>query len=49
MPAIDGYTKKHSICYESGFNTLVNFNNQFLKIKSITPSGYRRNFINRAL
>ncbi|HEY4325744.1 MAG TPA: AraC family transcriptional regulator [Mucilaginibacter sp.] len=32
------------ICYESGFNTLANFNKQFLKIKGTTPSGFRNNF-----
>lgn len=31
------------ICYESGFNTLANFNKQFLKMKKLTPTGYRRN------
>jgi AraC-type DNA-binding domain-containing proteins len=31
------------ICYESGFNTLANFNKQFLKMKKMTPTGYRRN------
>lgn len=30
------------ICFESGFNTLANFNKQFLKYKSITPSAFRR-------
>ena len=32
------------ICYESGFNTLANFNKQFLKMKRLTPSAYRKNF-----
>jgi AraC-like DNA-binding protein len=32
------------ICYESGFNTLANFNKQFLKVKQLTPSAYRKNF-----
>lgn len=32
------------ICYESGFNTLANFNKQFLKIKGETPSKYRKLF-----
>lgn len=32
------------ICYESGFNTLANFNKQFLKIKQETPSKYRKLF-----
>ncbi len=30
------------ICFESGFNTIANFNRQFLRIKSVTPSGYRK-------
>ncbi|NLR68828.1 AraC family transcriptional regulator [Chitinophaga varians] len=30
------------ICFESGFNTLANFNKQFLKYKSITPSAFRK-------
>ena len=29
------------ICFESGYNTLANFNKQFLKIKNTTPSKYR--------
>ena len=33
------------ICYESGFNTLANFNKQFLKIKQETPSQYRKIFV----
>jgi len=36
------------ICYESGFNTLTNFNKQFIKVKKITPSKYRKTFLNRA-
>jgi AraC-like DNA-binding protein len=32
------------ICYESGFNTLANFNKQFLKMKQLTPSCYRKQF-----
>lgn len=38
-----------SICYDSGFNTLANFNKQFLKVKATTPSRYRKNFMNREL
>lgn len=35
-----------NIGYESGYNTLANFNKQFLKIKRETPSKYRRLFAN---
>jgi AraC-like DNA-binding protein len=34
-------------CYDSGFNTVANFNKQFLKIKGITPSKYRKLFLGR--
>ncbi len=33
------------IAYESGYNTLVNFNKQFLKFKQSTPSNYRKAFM----
>ncbi len=33
-----------NICYESGFNTLANFNKQFLKVKKMPPSKYRKRF-----
>lgn len=33
------------ICYESGFNTVANFNKQFLKIKKAPPSRYRKHFV----
>lgn len=32
------------IAYDSGFNTIANFNKQFLKIKGMKPSEYRRKF-----
>ncbi|WP_207510748.1 AraC family transcriptional regulator [Longitalea luteola] len=32
------------ISIESGFNTLANFNKQFLKLKQLTPSGFRKKF-----
>lgn len=41
---IDTRKSIETICYESGFNTLANFNKQFLKVKRNTPSGYRKNF-----
>lgn len=33
------------ICYESGFNTPVNFNKQFIHIKKMTPREYRNQFV----
>ena len=30
------------ICFDCGFNTVANFNRQFLKIKKTTPSQYRK-------
>ncbi|MGI8638122.1 MAG: helix-turn-helix domain-containing protein, partial [Segetibacter sp.] len=33
--------------YESGFNTIANFNKQFLKVKGMTPSKYRKAFLLR--
>jgi len=35
------------ICFESGFNTLANFNKQFLQLKKLTPSQYRKESMNR--
>jgi AraC-like DNA-binding protein len=37
------------ICYNSGFNTLANFNRQFHKVKQITPSHYRKMFRNNSM
>ena len=45
---IDTQKSIEDICYESGFNTLANFNKQFLKVKKITPSKYRKDFIGSA-
>jgi AraC-like DNA-binding protein len=36
---------RHSIsyiCFDSGFQSLQNFNKQFYKLKQVTPSGYRK-------
>lgn len=38
-----------NICYESGYNTLANFNKQFLKVKQETPSKYRKTFASSTL
>lgn len=35
-----------AICYESGFNTLSNFNNQFKEIMLKTPLEYKKEFLN---
>ena len=32
------------VCYESGFNTVANFNKQFLRLKGMTPSKFRNAF-----
>ncbi|MEP6846595.1 MAG: AraC family transcriptional regulator [Panacibacter sp.] len=44
---IDTQKTIESICYESGFNTLANFNKQFLKVKHMTPSRFRKDFLQR--
>ncbi|CAN5538154.1 AraC family transcriptional regulator [soil metagenome] len=44
---IDTQKAVEEICYESGFNTLANFNKQFLKVKQVTPSRYRKDFMQR--
>ncbi|HEY1201179.1 MAG TPA: AraC family transcriptional regulator, partial [Niastella sp.] len=41
---IDTQKSVLEISYESGFNTLANFNKQFLKLKQITPSALRKKF-----
>jgi AraC-like DNA-binding protein len=33
-----------TICYESGFSTLANFNNRFMKLTGTTPTQYRKKF-----
>jgi AraC-like DNA-binding protein len=32
----------NDICFDSGFQSLQNFNKQFYKLKGVTPSGYRK-------
>lgn len=41
---IDSENTILNICYESGYNTLANFNKQFIAIKKITPSKFRKNY-----
>jgi AraC-like DNA-binding protein len=43
----DTQSTVESACYDSGFNTVANFNKQFLKIKGNTPSKYRKLFLGR--
>jgi AraC-like DNA-binding protein len=38
----EGNMNISSICYESGFTSLANFNKQFKKIKHHSPSCYRK-------
>lgn len=42
---IDTQKSIESICYESGFNTMVNFNKQFRKVKSMNPTTFRKAFL----
>ncbi len=42
---IDTQKTIQEICYESGFNTLANFNKQFLKVKERTPSEVRKSYL----
>lgn len=46
---IDTEKSINEICYNSGYNTLVNFNKQFYKVKQITPSHYRKAFQNNSV
>ena len=46
---IDTENSINDICYSSGFNTLVNFNKQFQKVKNMTPSRYRKVFQNNSV
>src|SRR3954471_11650657 len=45
----DTQTTVEGACYDSGFNTLANFNKQFLKVKGMTPSKYRKIFLFREI
>lgn len=41
---VDTHDSIISICYESGFNTVANFNRQFQKLRQMTPSHLRKTF-----
>jgi AraC-like DNA-binding protein/quercetin dioxygenase-like cupin family protein len=41
---IDTQKSITDIAYESGYNTLANFNKQFLKVRGIQPGNYRKAF-----
>lgn len=42
-------TTIEQVCYESGFNTIANFNKQFFKVKAMTPGKYRKMYLERLL
>ncbi len=44
---VDTQKSIEDICFESGFNTLANFNKQFQKVKKQSPSKYRKQFASR--
>jgi AraC-like DNA-binding protein/quercetin dioxygenase-like cupin family protein len=44
---IDTQMTVEQVCYDSGYSTLANFNKQFLKIKRLTPSQFRKQFLKR--
>jgi AraC-like DNA-binding protein len=46
---VDTENSINEICYNSGFNTLTNFNKQFHKVKKMTPSHYRKVFQNNSV
>jgi len=37
------------VCFDSGYNSVANFNRQFLKVKGLTPSAYRKELVNNKL
>lgn len=43
---LDSQASIVDVCYESGYNTLAHFNKQFMRIKTMTPSKYRKAFMN---
>lgn len=41
---IEGKLQITTICYQSGFNTITNFNRQFKSIMGVTPSEYQKQY-----
>jgi AraC-like DNA-binding protein len=39
---MENQTNVSGACYQSGFNTIANFNKQFLKVKRMTPSSFKK-------
>ncbi|MCU7549035.1 AraC family transcriptional regulator [Chitinophagaceae bacterium LB-8] len=37
------------VCFDSGYNSVANFNRQFMKVKGLTPSAYRKELVNNKL
>lgn len=44
---IEGEMQIATICYQSGFNTLTNFNRQFKALMHVTPSEYMNRYLSR--
>lgn len=44
---LDGKKNVSEIAYESGFNNISHFNRQFLQIKGVTPTAYKKEVIKR--
>ena len=42
---MDTQMSVQEICYDSGYSTLANFNKQFIHVKKVTPSQYRKVFM----
>ncbi|RKN80918.1 AraC family transcriptional regulator [Ulvibacterium marinum] len=45
---IEGELQISTICYQSGFNTITNFNRQFKTLMGVTPSNYMERYRNAA-
>lgn len=43
---IEGELQISTICYQSGFNTITNFNRQFKTLMGVTPSNYMERYKN---